>query len=60
MNIASYELKAGAAVMQPASQTLDIQSPERSESVKNYISQGIPIHQIESYLDWLDAVEQTG
>jgi hypothetical protein len=28
---------------------------ERAEAVRTALSQGMPLHQIEAYLDWLDA-----
>ena len=29
---------------------------DRSELIKGFLSQGVPLHAIESYLDWLDSV----
>lgn len=29
---------------------------ERREAVKNALSLGMPLHEIETYLDWLDAL----
>lgn len=60
MNIASCELKAGTWIMQSGSQTLENHSLRRTEMVKKFILQGVPMHQIESHLDWLDAVDQSG
>jgi DNA-binding transcriptional MerR regulator len=33
---------------------------ERTEAVKSALSLGMPLNEIEEYLDWLDAVKQAG
>ncbi len=32
-------------------------SIDRSELIERFLSQGVALHAIESYLDWLDAVQ---
>lgn len=31
---------------------------EREEAIQKAISMGMPLHEIEQYLDWLDAIRQ--
>ena len=31
--------------------------PERSEAIKSAVALGMPLHEIEDYLDWLDFVQ---
>jgi hypothetical protein len=60
MNTASCELRASSWIPQPSSQAITDGSMERAETVRMAMSLGVPIHQIEAYLDWLDAVRQAG
>ena len=60
MGTASYELQAGTWSGQLTCQKSTDQSAERREMVKMAMSQGVPLHQIEEYLDWQDAVQVAG
>jgi hypothetical protein len=60
MNTASCGLRASTWIPQPSSKTITDGSVERAEMVRIGMSLGVPLHQIEAYLDWLDAVRQTG
>jgi hypothetical protein len=58
MNAAACELRASTWIPLSSSSAITDGSAERAEMVKIGISQGVPLHQMEAYLDWLDAVRQ--